>query len=80
MTHFTFLINDTDKPDLAAAITAAKEYRNLLLRETDPTQLPDHPLNINREIKEYRQALRDLPDHPDFPDIKFPEPPAVLNA
>lgn len=52
-----------------------RQYRNNLLSQTDWTQLPDVPKSISEIWKDYRQALRDLPQQSGFPDIDFPKPP-----
>jgi hypothetical protein len=41
--------------------------RDLLLQETDWTQLPDVPDATKQKWAEYRQALRDVTSQPNFP-------------
>lgn len=48
--------------------------RNNLLSQSDWTQLPDVPLEIQTKYKEYRQALRDITNQKGYPTkVKFPE-------
>jgi hypothetical protein len=55
---------------------ANREYRNQLLTASDWTQLPDAP--VNREAwAAYRQALRDLTDHVNFPNLDAADWPQV---
>jgi len=55
---------------------ANREYRNQLLTASDWTQLPDAP--VNREAwAAYRQALRDLTDHVNFPNLDADDWPQV---
>lgn len=55
--------------------------RDILLKESDWTQLPDSPLSAEKKAEwaAYRQALRDLPINADtslqYKDIQFPTPP-----
>lgn len=50
--------------------------RNILLANSDWTQLPD--TSVNREAwQEYRNKLKDVPQQPGFPhDVVWPEKPA----
>lgn len=68
-----------------------RDARNALLIEQDWTQLQDAPLTeqSRAEFREYRQALRDIPQQKGFPfDVVFPVTPkpkrhenmSVLNA
>lgn len=54
-----------------------KQHRNVLLAETDYTQLPD--TNIDRlskvEFQVYRQILRDITNQPDPYNIQWPVKP-----
>jgi len=55
---------------------ANREYRNQLLTASDWTQLPDAP--VNREAwAAYRQALRDLPNHVNWPNLDADDWPQV---
>lgn len=57
-----------------AAINRGK--RDLLLKESDWTQLPDAP--VDREAwAAYRQALRDLTDHVNWPNLDADDWPQV---
>ena len=60
------------------AAASARNVRNQLLKESDPTQLPDAPLTDADKIAwaDYRQALRDVPQQAGFPDtIDWPVMP-----
>ena len=77
-----------DKPDLTTAEQTAigmleiRQIRDLILADTDWTQLPDSPLAEGKKIEwqEYREKLRNLPseneDILDIDDVSFPAPPA----
>jgi len=56
-----------------------REYRNQLLSSTDWTQLPDAPLSDEQKAAygAYRQALRDLTDHVNFPNLDADDWPQV---
>ena len=57
---------------------AGRNERNLRLRFTDWTQLPDAPLTAEQKAAYavYRQALRDVPEQAGFPEaIEWPEEP-----
>lgn len=48
--------------------------RDNLLSQSDWSQLPDVPLEIQTKYKEYRQALRDITNQKGYPSkVKFPE-------
>jgi len=75
-------VPDPPKPDydpderareqLAAEI---REERNRLLRETDYAVIADSPHDTT-EMREYRQALRDVPQQAGFPDsVDWPKNP-----
>ena len=72
--------SDTVKND--AAILELRLRRDLMLADTDWTQLPDSPLSdsAKNEWQEYREKLRNLPseneDILDIDDVSFPAPPA----
>ena len=74
-----FLIAETLIPDNLADL---RVERDILLKESDWTQLPDSPLSAEKKAEwaAYRQALRDLPINADtslqYKDIQFPTPPA----
>lgn len=53
----------------------AREQRDLLLQQSDWTQVPDAPVN-SASWAAYRQALRDVPSQSGFPDnITWPTKP-----
>lgn len=55
-----------------------REQRNILLAESDYTQIPDIPLSLELrgKWKEYRQQLRDITKQDDFPlNISWPIKP-----
>jgi len=63
----------------AERAAANREYRNQLLSSTDWTQLPDAPLSDEQKSAygAYRQALRDLPNHVNFPNLSADDWPQV---
>ena len=65
----------TDALEAERAI-ANREYRNQLLTASDWTQLPDAPVN-QEAWAVYRQALRDLTDHVNFPNLDADDWPQV---
>ena len=52
--------------------------RDLLLQESDWTQLPDAPLTASQKAVwiSYRKALRDITRQPTFPAVVWPNPPS----
>lgn len=55
---------------------SAKQKRNLLLGESDWTQLPDVPIQTQIKWKQYRQELRDLTSQTKYPfNIVWPVKP-----
>jgi len=61
----------------AERAAANREHRNQLLSSTDWTQLPDAPTD-KTEWTTYRQALRDLTDNVNWPNLSeadWPVPP-----
>ncbi len=66
---------DKEYNDLAKE---ARDKRDKLLQETDWTQLLDNTLSneLQTQYREYRQALRDIPQQEGFPyNITWPEKP-----
>jgi len=63
----------------AERAAANREYRNQLLSSTDWTELPDAPLTDAQKATygAYRQALRDLTDHVNFPNLSADDWPQV---
>ena len=58
-----------------AIITLAREQRDLLLQQSDWTQVPDAPVNATSWAT-YRQALRDVPTQSGFPSsVNWPTRP-----
>lgn len=57
-------------------IYVVREYRNMLLVQSDFSQLPDSPVD-KQAWATYRQQLRDLPNTYDgtTPEVTFPTPP-----
>ena len=55
-----------------------REYRDMLLKESDWTQFGDSPLSDSKKTEwaTYRQSLRDLPAQSEFPDIDMPTKPS----
>lgn len=66
--------NDLDENSLNAL---SRNHRDMLLAASDYTQMADYPLTDEKraEWSVYRQALRDLPDHPDWPQVEEPQRP-----
>lgn len=65
---------DNSITDEAVRIVA-REQRDLLLQQSDWTQVPDAPVN-SASWATYRQALRDVPSQSGFPDnITWPTKP-----
>lgn len=56
--------------------------RNLLLKQTDWTQLPDSPLTQIKKMQfwQYRKRLRTLPEQEGWPFVAMPEPPGKGGA
>lgn len=53
-----------------------KAKRNMLLAESDWTQLPDVPINTKTQWSTYRQELRDITSQPGYPfDVIWPTKP-----
>lgn len=72
---------DQVPPELLTKIKAEQMRieRGLRLRATDWTQMADAPLAAEKklEIQAYRQQLRDLPGRPGFPNVPWPQFPAM---
>ena len=54
-----------------------REYRDMLLKESDWTQFGDSPLSDSKKTEwaTYRQSLRDLPTQSGFPNVDMPTKP-----
>jgi len=54
-----------------------RKQRDRLLAESDWTQMPDSPLTTEKKAEwaTYRQALRDITDDADFPNVAMPDYP-----
>jgi len=61
------------EPDKAPEV---RRERDALLKASDWTQLPDAPVN-QEAWAAYRQALRDLTDHVNFPNLSADDWPQV---
>jgi hypothetical protein len=59
---------------LAAATTSARADRDRRLAACDWTQVADAPVD-RAAWAVYRQALRDITQHPDWPNVDWPEAP-----
>ena len=60
----------------AKAKAKVKRDRDLLLSNTDWTQLPDVPEEVKQKWTAYRQALRDITSQPGYPlDVQWPSTP-----
>jgi hypothetical protein len=65
-----------DKETVSVSWDEIKERRNILLTESDYTQLADSPTKNKEEWAAYRQALRDIPQNFSNPtDVIFPDKP-----
>lgn len=70
------LVEIEPEQTLNDAENEARLMRDLLLKKSDWTQLPDAP--VNREAwAAYRQALRDLTDHVNWPNLNADDWPQV---
>ena len=54
-----------------------RKKREILLAESDWTQLPDVPVKTKEAWATYRQALRDITEQPDPFNIVWPTPPVT---
>lgn len=71
-------LKTADQLNAEAAAKKATEIRNKrdqLLRECDFYTMPDYPLEKKpKNLKRYREALRDITNQPGFPnDVTWPE-------
>lgn len=67
-----FPVTESESPSKGSV---AREKRDLLLQQSDWTQVPDSPVNTSLWAT-YRQSLRDVPTQQGFPDsIVWPEKP-----
>lgn len=58
------------------AVNAVRRERDVRLKQSDWTQLPDVPLATKEAWAAYRQALRDITSQPGFPtNIEWPVEP-----
>lgn len=64
------VLEEAPPPTAEVLAPIARGKRDTLLMETDYLAMPDYPHSATSlaEIKEYRQALRDIPEQPGFPD------------
>jgi hypothetical protein len=79
-----FSVEPPDEAAIAASFAklnspiSVEQRRNILLKETDWTVLPDSPFTKEQQKvwKIYRQALRDITDQEGYPDsVVFPDKP-----
>lgn len=69
-------------PSIEALARKARQLRNQKIADTDYLLMVDYPLPEEDlvSVKEYRQALRDVPNQPLFPvDIEWPDLPRFLD-
>jgi hypothetical protein len=75
---YTVTVADKTQEDIDAEINAKaaqiRKQRDDALMASDWTQVLDAPVNRTAWAT-YRQALRDLPNNPDFPDVELPNIP-----
>ncbi len=60
--------------DTASKAAKIRKQRDDALKNSDWTQLADAPVD-QQSWATYRQALRDLPDDPNFPNVELPALP-----
>jgi len=66
-------------------IDIIREERNRLLKLSDTyAMVPDYPVDLNKQILDYRKSLRDLPNTvantvSNISEIQFPKMPEFLN-
>ena len=66
---------DADRQQQALQV---RQRRNRLLSQCDWTQMPDVDSNIAQGVRDYRQALRDIPQQEQFPyDVQWPSSPSI---
>lgn len=69
-------VADYVAPTTEKTAFGVRAQRNILLSNTDWTQMPDVPQATKDLWQPYRQALRDVPQQAGFPDnIVWPTPP-----
>lgn len=76
MNEYEFLLTNCETDEMKQVIL--RQQRNILLNQSDWTQLPDADLTEKEKETwvKYRQALRDLPDQfSDLSKLKFPKKP-----
>lgn len=76
--NFDFYLNQAKKLDFDEVASAVRAERDRLLAEVDWTQMPDVVLPYTKKeaYKEYRQALRDIPEQQKFPyQVDYPIKP-----
>jgi hypothetical protein len=66
--------SEVDADKLAQKTEQMRLERNRLLSACDWTQVPDAPVD-KAAWAAYRQALRDITQHPDWPNVDWPEAP-----
>lgn len=72
---FNYLTKQWELSEILATQSALAK-RQMLLIQSDWTQLPDVPLSDKEAWAVYRQELRDITSQPDFPNvIIWPTPP-----
>jgi len=71
------LVNIEPDQPFDEAENRARLQRDQLLADSDWTQLPDVPLATKEAWATYRQALRDLPDHVNWPNLSEEDWPTV---
>lgn len=75
---YTVQVADKTAEDIAAEVNTKaaqlRRQRDIALMNSDWTQVLDAPVDRNAWAA-YRQALRNLPEHPDFPNVELPKDP-----
>ena len=71
---------EVEEKALESKKRSVRRERDRKIAETDYFLAPDYPISAeDREaVKDYRQALRDVPQQDGFPDsVEWPEPPEI---
>lgn len=75
-------LNQYKAQELIDKWDAVRKTRDVYIRETDFTQLPDTPITdkSRAEFVEYRKQLRNITNQPDPFDIMWPEKPQYIKS
>ena len=72
-------LGKTEEEKKEELATEKRRIRDGYLLQTDKYMISDFPLTSEKrkEIKEYRQILRDIPEKKEFPDVEIPSIPVL---